>query len=284
MMSDPNQPPTADEDAALAALFARRLVEGEPLPPATLDQITLRVLDEVQQTLPGAPAQPAGAVPVPARRSTPRPFMERLRRWMRRLSPTQSLLLAGAGAMAAMLLFVGISRITPRPLTATAAVSGGDATVLHSQTSRFQIQHDGDQLKLRQGDQLLTDDGSVQLTHFPDHVTVIEPGAYVELTQLDDADGGLQLALMLHDGLVHSTLDAPLGANDRYTIHTPVVAVSAVGTDFTVETIDEQETVVTAFAGHVAVTMGELTVTLGPGEAVDAIAGQTLQVQPAASR
>jgi hypothetical protein len=123
----------------------------------------------------------------------------------------------------------------------------------------------------------------VQLTHFPDHVTVIEPGAYVELTTLDDADGGLQLALMVHDGLVHSTLGAPLRAGDRYTVHTPVVAVSAVGTDFTVEAVTEEETLVTAFTGRVAVTMGDQTVTLGPGEAVDAIAGQALAVQPAAS-
>jgi hypothetical protein len=105
MMSDANPPPTADEDAALAALFAQRLVD-EPLPPATLDQITLRVLDEVQTTLPGAQAKPASLAPSP-QRSTRRSLMERLRRWMRRLSPTQSLLLAGAGAAAAMLLFVG---------------------------------------------------------------------------------------------------------------------------------------------------------------------------------
>jgi ferric-dicitrate binding protein FerR (iron transport regulator) len=280
MMSDANRPPTDDEEeAALAALFAQQLVD-EPLPPAALDRLAQRVLEEVQHTLPAGQADAADLAPAP-QRSTPRPITERVRRWVRRLSPTQSLLLAGAGAVAAMLLFVGISRITPRPLTATAAVSGGDATLLNSQTSRYQIQHDGDTLKLRQGDQLLTTDGSVQLSHFRDHVTVIEPGAYVVLTQLDDAGGGLQLALTVHDGLVHSTLAAPLGANDSYTIHTPVVAVSAVGTDFTVETIDEQETLVVAFAGSVLVTMGEQTVTLGPGEAVDAIAGQTLAVQPA---
>jgi hypothetical protein len=209
--------------------------------------------------------------------------LERLRRWIGRLSPKQSLLLAGAGAVAIMLLFVGISRIMPRPLTATATVSGGDATVLSRDSSRFRIQHDGDLLKLRQGDQVLTANGSVQLAHFPDHMTVIEPGAYVELTHLDDADGGMQLALTVHDGLVHSTLDAPLRANDRYTILTPVVAVSAVGTDFTVEAINEIETMVTTFAGSVVVTMDGQTITLGPGEAVDAIAGQSLEVQPAGS-
>jgi hypothetical protein len=284
MMSDAYGSPTAEEEDRLTALFARRL-EDESLPPGALDRLTLRVLDEVQQTINAAPApaaNPARSTPRPARR-TMRHTLEGVRRWLRRLSPKQSLLLAGAGAMAVMLLFVGISRITPRPLTTTASVSGGDATVLSRQTSRFHVQHDGDLLKLRQGDQILTADGSVQLRHFPDHVTVIEPGAYVEVTQLDEADGGMQLALTVHDGLVHSVLSAPLGPNDRYIVHTPVVAVSAVGTDFTVETLNEEETLVTALEGRVTVSMDGQTVMLGPGEEVDAVAGEALAVQPAAS-
>ena len=270
--------PTADEEADLRALFAR--LPDDSLPPGSLDRLTGRVLDEVQHTLTALDSQP---VDESARsrlrrlRSTP----HRLRAWLRRLTPTQSLLLAGAGAIAAMLLFVGISRITPRPLTATAAVSGGDATVLTKHTSRFRIQHDGDLLKLRQGDRVLTADGRVQLSHFPAHVTVIEPGADVEVTQLDDAGGGLQLALTVYDGAVRSTLDAPLQPGDQYVVYTPGVMVAAVGTDFAVEAVSEQETVVTTFAGHVAVTMGEQTVTVGPGEEVDAVAGQPLEVQPA---
>jgi hypothetical protein len=208
-------------------------------------------------------------------------MLERLRDWLGGLSPKQSLLLAGAAAAVAMLIFVGISRVTPRPLTATAAVSGGEATVLTAQNSRYRIQHDGDELKLHQGDQVLTANGSVHLAHFPDHITVIEPGAYVELTELDEADGGLQLALTVHDGLVHSTLGAPLRPNDRYTIRTPVVAVSAVGTEFSVEAVSDEETLVTTFVGTVAVTMEGQTVTVGPGEEVDAIAGHALAVRPA---
>ena len=266
----------AQDEAALTELFARHL-PTQPLSPALLDRLTLRMLDEVQHTL--APNQPDRHAPPPRR--TLRQTMEGLRNWLGHLSPKQSLLLAGAGAVAAMLLFVGISRITPRPLTTTAAVSGGDVTVLSKSNSRFHIQRDGDQLKPRQGDQVLTGDGSMQLAHFPDHLTVIEPGAYVELSELDDANGGLQLALTVRDGLVHSTLGAPLRPNDRYTIRTPVVAVSAVGTEFTVEAVDEQETLVTAVAGHVSVTMDGQTVTVGPGEEVDAVAGRTLEVQPA---
>ena len=281
-MRDAYGPPveneTGDEEAELTAIFARRLGD-EPLPPPVLERVTLRVLDEVQHTLtPGLIEEPN-----PSLMQRVRLTLERLRAWLRRLTPTQSLLLAGSGALAAALLFVAISRITPRPLTADAAVAGGDATVLTRHTSRFRTQHDGDLLKLRQGDRILTADGSVQLTHFPDHVTTIEPGADVELTRLDEADGGLQLALTVYDGLVRTTLGAPLQPNDEYLIYAPGVMVAAVGTDFAVEAVDEQETLVTAFAGHVAVRMGEQTVTLGPGQEVDAVTGQPLQVQPAGS-
>jgi hypothetical protein len=268
--------PAAGEETDLAALFA--LLPDEPLPPGSLERLTWRVLHEVQHTLTGAvEADESGHAPLRRLRLA----LERLRAWLRRLTPTQSLLLAGAGAVAAMLLFVGVSRITPRPLTATAAVSGGDATVLTRHTSRFRIQHDGDLLKLRQGDRVLTADGSVQLSHFPDHLTVIEPGADVEVTQLDDAGGGQQLALTVHDGAVRSTLEAPLQPGDQYVIYTPGVMVAAAGTDFAVETISERETLVTTFAGRVAVTMGEQTVTVGPGQEVDAITGKALKVQPA---
>ncbi len=277
IMPDAYGPPTAPEEADLLALFAR--LPDEPLPPGSLERLTGRVLHEVEHTLAAAALEVDETDRSLLRRlrSTP----HRLRAWLRGLTPTQSLLLAGAGAIAAMLIFVGISRITPRPLTATAAVSGGDATVLTRHTSRFRVQHDGDLLKLRQGDRVLTADGSVQLSHFPAHVTVIEPGADVEVTQLDDAGGGLQLALTVYDGAVRSTLDAPLGPGDQYVVYTPGVMVAAVGTDFAVETISEQETLVTTFAGHVAVTMGEQTVTVGPGEEVDAVAGRPLEVQPA---
>ena len=265
--------PAATEEADLRALFAR--LPDEPLPPGSLDRLTGRVLDEVQHTLAAVEVDESDRSPLRRLRATP----HRLRAWLRRLTPTQSLLLAGAGAIAAMLIFVGISRITPRPLTVTAAVTGGDATVLTRHTSRFRIQHDGDLLKLRQGDRVLTADGSVQLSHFPAHITVIEPGADVEVTQIDDA-GGVQLALTVYDGAVRSTLDAPLQPGDQYVVYTPGVTVAAVGTDFAVETISEQETLVTTFAGRVAVTMGEQTVTVGPGEEVDAVAGQPLEVQP----
>lgn len=282
-MSDVVQPNAADEDVSMAALFAQRL-PNEPLVPAVVDRLTTLVLDEVRNQ---AVLQDP---PLPARRSGSHgahfllSAVEQVRSWMERLTPKQSLLLAGAGALAAMLLFVGISRVTPRPLSTVAAVSGGDATVLSAHNDSFRIRQDGDLLKLRQGDRVLTGEGSVALEHFADHVTVIEPGADVELTQLDEAEGGQQLVLTVHDGLVHSTIGQPLQATDRYIIQTPGITVTAVGTDFSVETISEEETLVSVFSGTVLVTMNAETLRVGPGQEVDAVAGQPLEVQPADGR
>jgi hypothetical protein len=197
------------------------------------------------------------------------------------LTPKQSLVLAGAGALAALLLFVGVSRITPRPLSITAEVRGGTATILSWHSDKFRIQSDGDLLKLRQGDQVLTEDGSVHFSHLPDQVAIVEPGTHVELTRVDEADGGRQLELTVHDGIVHSQITRPLQAQDLYVITTSGVTVTAVGTDFTVEAVSQEETLVTTISGEVSVTMGNQVVKVGPGQEVDAVTGHSLVVQAA---
>jgi len=269
-----------DEDA-LRSLFAQRLID-EPLPTAALDRITLRVLDVVRTNL--VPTEYT-LRPVPDRASrTIAANFERARHWLRSLTSNQSLLLAGASALAVLLLFVAISRITPRPLSITAEVSGGDATVLSLHSDKFRVQGDGDVIKLRQGDQILTGEGSVRLSHLANQVSIIEPGAHVELTRLDETDGGRQLALTVRDGIVHSQLNSPLQPHDLYVVNTPGVTVSAVGTDFTVETVSEGETLVTSLSGYVRVAMADRAVTIGPGEEVDAIQGRSLTVQAADGR
>jgi hypothetical protein len=262
---------------ALRSFFAQHLVD-EPLPAAVLDRVTLRVLDEVRSELAESAVPAAGPGSAGTRLAA---AFERTRRWLRSLTPNQSLLLAGAGALAALLLFVVVSRITPRPLSITAEVSGGDATVLNWHSDKFRVQGDGDLIKLRQGDQVLTGEGSVRLSHLANQVSIIEPGAHVELTRIDEADGGRQLALKVHDGAVHTQLNSPLQRQDLYIVSTRGVTVSAVGTDFVVEAVNEDETLVTARAGHVHVSMGEQAVTIGPGEEVDAVLGRVLAVQAA---
>ncbi len=290
--TNPNRNPAANpainagmganpDDDALRALFAQHLA-GEPLSAAALDRVTLRVLDEVRVSrAPHVVADSNSAHASHRAGATLATVFERMRSWLRGLTPNQSLLLAGAGALAALLLLVAISRIMPRPLSVTAEVSGGDATVLSWHSDQYRVQGDGDLLKLRQGDQILTGEGRVRLSHLPDQVAIIEPGAHVELTRLDEADGGRQFALKVHDGAVHSQLNSPLQPQDAYVVSTRGITASAVGTDFTVEAVSQDETLVTAVSGHVQVTMGEQSVTVGPGEEVDAVVGRSLAVQAA---
>ena len=269
------------DDDALQALFARHLA-GAPLSAAALDRVTLRVLEEVRTSLAPHPKEATSSGQASHRAdATLATALNQMRSWLRGLTPNQSLLLAGAGALAALLLFVAISRIMPRPLSVTAEVSGGDATVLSWHSDQYRVQGDGDLIKLRQGDQILTGDGRVRLSHLPNQVAIIEPGAHVELMRLDEADGGRQLALKVHNGAVHSQLNSPLQPQDAYVVSTRGVTASAVGTDFTVEAVSQDETLVTAVSGHVQVTMGEQSVTVGPGQEVDAVVGRSLAVQVA---
>jgi hypothetical protein len=262
----------------LRSLFAERLPD-EPLPPAMLDRLTVRVLDEVHTII--EPQVAGSPMPNGATKGLFAGTIEGIRHFLRGLSPRQSLALAGAGALAASLLFIGVSRITPRPLSLTAEVSGGEVTILNWHADRIRVQGDGDVIKLRQGDRILAETGNVQINLAPDQVAVVGPGAHVELTRLDEANGGQQLALTVHDGAIESRLRAPLGEQDLYVINTAGVTVTAVGTDFTVQAVSADETLVTAMKGQVNVVMGDEAVTVGAGEEVDAFRGRSLVVQPA---
>lgn len=275
------------QEDTLRALFADRLA-NEPLPADTLERLTARVLAEVRSeaarreaTARGDASLAAGQGPGGSLRGIIAAWFAYTRARLRSLTPKQSLLLAGAGALGALLVFVAISRVTPRPLSITAEVSGGAATVLSWHSDKFRVQGDGDLLKLRQGDQILTRDGAVRLSHLPEQLVIVEPGTHVELTRVDEANDGRQLELTVHDGVVHSQITKPLQAQDLYVITTPGVTVTAVGTNFTVETVSEEETLVTTTAGQVRVAMGSQVVTVGPGQEVDAVAGRSLVVQPA---
>jgi hypothetical protein len=266
-MSDQSTFEQQQDEEALRRLFAQRL-PPESLPAGSSEELLQRVLAEVREVYP-APA----AVPVQKAH-----WLERFRSWIGSLRPAQSLALAGAGALVIMLLFVGIARLSPRPLAAVATVIGGDATVLRAHNGSFRTYHDGDVLKVQQGDHILTQSAVVTLSQFANQSAVIESSAHVEIAQLDDANGGTQVEMVVHDGAVRSDIAEHLDDNDRYVIHAPGLEVIAHGTTFTVEVISEAETLVTAQQGEVKVQMGAQSVEVGPGEEVDAVLGQTLQV------
>jgi hypothetical protein len=242
-----------------------------PLPAGTAERLAKQVQDEVRRVY--APKQ------APHRPAYSR--FERFRAWARSLRPAQSLALAGATALAVLILLAGLARLMPRPLSALAEVAAGDVMVLRAQNGSFRLFHDGDILRLQKGDQVITDSGMVTVTHFPDQVAVIEPGAHVELAELDEADGGTQVEMYVHDGAVRSSLDAPLDAKDRFVVRAPNVEVTAHGTEFTVEAIGDGEALVTTVEGEVEVqTHGQL-VEVAAGESLNIAEGEPLVVAPA---
>ena len=282
-MADDNTPKVPPHLAAstpgeeeLSRLFAARL------PRAALAKAPVeRLLEEVQAEVRNVYAASSLPVPSAASASSRPSLLHRFRGWASGLRPVQSLALAGSLAMAILLLLVGVSRLMPRPLSAVGQVGAGEVTVLRHQNSSYRVFQDGDLLKVQKGDQIITDSGVVTLTHFPDQVAVVAPGSHVELKELDETGGGTQVALYVHDGSLHSAIDTPLGPNDRFEVYAPNAVVSAHGTEFTVETIDNEEALVTTVEGEVEVQADGQVVAVAAGETLEIAEGEPLHVGPA---
>lgn len=100
------------DDADIQGIFNAYFDTEQPSPG--LDERLIRlVLQEVQAVYGTAPAAPV-VTPCPAPRVG---YLERLRSWLKALSPGQSLALAGAGAIALLLLVLVLSQLAPQPFT-----------------------------------------------------------------------------------------------------------------------------------------------------------------------
>ncbi|MBK8051630.1 MAG: FecR domain-containing protein [Anaerolineales bacterium] len=269
-----NKRASDDADDAIHTLF-RRALHDEPLPAAVHDRVVLQVLADVQHVY-GEPPRRA-----PVGDTSGDNFLERLRSWLGQLRPRQALAVSGVAALAVLLIIGGISRLVPRPLAALAVVRGGEATIMRAHNNSFRAYGDGDVFKLEEGDQVITQSGTVTLTHFPKQVAVVEPGSHVELVRLDDGDGNTHVELHVSDGVVRSSIDEQLDARDEYIVTAPNLTASAHGTEFTVEAITDDEARVTTHDGEVQVEMLGQQIDVDAGEEVDAVAGKALVVERA---
>lgn len=260
-------------DAEMSALFARLLPE-EPIPPDLVERTQRIVLSEVRRTI-----VPARA----AQRRQAETRLERLRRWWRNLSPAQSLAMWGAVAAAALLLLIGVTRLAPQTLTAVVSVSDGMVLVLRDQNNSFRTFFDGDILKVDEGDHLITAESSVTLVPFEEQRAMMEPGTHLEIIDLEDDFGNTHVEYMVHRGVLHNVIDETLGESDRYVVNSPLLTVSATGTEFIVQAISGARTRVTVMAGTVTVQMGDKTVSVAAGQVLDATAGAPLQVETSAA-
>ena len=261
-----------DSDQQMRALFARHVPQS-PLPPGLVQGIQLAVLDEVKQTYrPTSVQRPSAAMGT----------LEQIRNWWRTLSPGQSLVMSGAVAAFGLLLLMGLTQLTPQTQSAVVKVSDGSALVLRDESNSFRTFGDGDLLKVDEGDHLISIESSVSLAPFATQLAVLQPGAHLEIVALAEEFGNTQVEYRVHRGALRNTIDEALDANDRYIIHSPILTVSATGTDFSVEASSLAQTRVAVFTGTVVVAMGDQIVEVTAGHHVDASAGALLQVESSA--
>ena len=256
----------ADSEQEVSALFTRFLPD-EPIPPDLVERTQRIVLSEVRRTIHpalGLQQAPAGSWP------------ERLRHWWRSLTPMQSLAMSGAVAALALVLLVGLTRLTPQTIAVVAAVNEGTVLVLRDENSSFRTFYAGDMLKVDEGDHVITGESSVVLKPFDLQKALLEPGTHLEIVDLEDDFGNTQVEYLVHRVVLHNIIDDKLDANDRYVVRSPLLAVSATGTDFTVETLSGANTRVTVTAGTVIVQMGDQTVEVAAGQFLNAMAGAPL--------
>ena len=258
-----------DSEQEMSALFARFLPD-EPIPPDLVERTQRIVLSEVRRTIHpalGAQQAPAGSWP------------ERLRHWWRSLTPAQSLAMSGVVAALVLVLLIGLTQLTPQTIAVVAAVNEGTVLVLRDENSSFRTFYAGDMLKVDEGDHVITGESSVVLKPFELQKALLEPGTHLEIVDLEDDFGNTQVEYLVHSGALHNVIDDKLDANDRYVVRSPLLAVSATGTDFTVETLSGANTRVTVTAGTVIVQMGDQTVKVAAGQFLNAMAGAPLQVE-----
>ncbi len=182
-----------------------------------------------------------------------------------------------------LLVFIGLSRVVPRPLSAVAFTAGGDVTILREQNETFRVFRDGALFRLYEGDIVVTQSGVMTVTAFSDQTAVISPGAYAQLIRLDDANGGTQVAWHLRQGQLQSIIDEHLTESDSYIVSAPALTASVDGTNFIVEVFSENRTRVTTVEGEVTVAVGDQAVQVQAGQQADAIGDQALVVRTAAS-
>jgi len=256
-----------DSEQNMIALFARYL-PPDPLPPDLVERTQRIVLSEVRRTIrPAVNAQPAVS------------WNERLRRWWRSLTPAQSLAMSGAVAAVALVCVVSLTQLAPQNTAATVIVHEGAALVLRDENNSYRSFFAGDMLKVDQGDHIITAQSSAFLQPFADQRAVLEAGTHVEIMALEDDFGATQVEYLIHRGSLHSVIDDKLEDDDRYVVHSPLLSVSALGTDFTVRTLEGTDTLVTVTSGVVTVQMGDEVVEVAAGQYLYGRAGVPLQVK-----
>lgn len=193
-----------------------------------------------------------------------------------------SLLLALLAVIVALAAFNWLqNRSKEIPSTATLTVVSGEATVSRADAGSDPALRPGEKSTLQRGDQVSTGEASKAKLTFGSGET-IELGSNARLSILDlhqsATTKGLEVKLALHQGQSLTQIRHVLFQGMRFEIETSVATVSAHGTIFRCDVIDKDHVYVEVLDGIVQVAMGEQTVDLETGQAVNAYLGQPLQL------
>lgn len=135
---------------------------------------------------------------------------------------------------------------------------------------------------VRQGDSIRTDTtGSARLNFYTGTETELLPGVELTLTTFEQtADGGYTITLHQLSGETEHRVARIADREDRYVVETPSATLAVRGTEFGVEVKPDGTTTVEVREGVVQAQVGQQTVEVGAGQALDIRAGQTVPSTP----
>jgi hypothetical protein len=135
---------------------------------------------------------------------------------------------------------------------------------------------------VKTSDTIRTDaSGRALLTFFAGTEVDIQPGAEVTVTRFEQAaDGSYTITLNQLNGETLHRVERIADREDRYVVETPSATIVVRGTQFGIEVKPDGATYVEVREGVVQAQVGEQTVEISAGEAIDIQAGQTIPSTP----
>lgn len=129
------------------------------------------------------------------------------------------------------------------------------------------------------GDEIITEQGQINLTPFTHQDVLFAPGAHAKIEDVGQTQGNTQFDLRIMLGRAVSSITKSLNQDDLFLVRTPTAQVQAHGTEFVADVISPTDSYVAVTEGVVAVTMGEQEISLPAGMELHAVEGETLEAQ-----
>lgn len=165
------------------------------------------------------------------------------------------------------------------PTSATLLVLGGTATVQRADAGTDAPLEAGKTASLQTGDTVaLSADARARLTIGTSQTIELSDGANLTILQLqrNGVLRTLEVTVALHAGSALARFQDTLFQGAQLRIETMAATVEATGAWVACDAVSSEESFVAAYEGSAAVTMGEQTVQLEPGQGVQAVIGRPL--------